>query len=92
MADHANDYAHDREKQDKPTFIENSHDSPISHSLNLEKTQTLESIDVDNRHAFKGDDSDGKVKWGARSIASACFLAGLYTGELISEDDIRKCR
>ncbi|KAF2110595.1 major facilitator superfamily domain-containing protein [Lophiotrema nucula] len=86
MAVHVNDYAHDQEKQDKqdkPTFIENANESPTDRSLNLVKTQTLESVDIDNRQAFKGDDSDGKIKWGPRSIASACFLAGLYTGSQV---------
>lgn len=70
----------DREKQEA-TFIENAHGSHTDPSLNLEKERTLEGIDVTNRYAIKGDDSDGKVIWSARSIFAAIFLAGLYTGE-----------
>lgn len=73
----ASDYA--AEKQ-TTTYIENAHDSPTDTSLNLEKERTLEGIDVQNKYAVKGDDSDGKVVWSTRSIFAAVFLAGLYTG------------
>lgn len=78
---HAHDYAKkDEEKQDEAVHIENANSSPSGASLDLEKTRTLEPIDVTNRGAFLGDDSDGKVEWGVRQIFAAIFLAGLYTG------------
>ena len=66
------------------TFIENANNSPTNHSLNLEKTQTLGEIDTQNRQAYLGDDSDGKVIWSLRSILAAIFLAGLYTGKTVA--------
>ena len=80
-----NDYAtepiRDEEKHG-PTYIEHASNSPTEHeSLDLTKTKTLEGIDVQNRGAYMGDDSDGKVTWGLRQILAAIFLAGLYTGE-----------
>lgn len=71
----------DEEKQDKPAFIENANGSPTDTSLQLEQERTLEDIDTHNRNAYMGDDSDGKVTWGIRSILAAIFLAGLYTGK-----------
>lgn len=68
---------HDEEKQ-HTTFVENAADSPTDTSLHREKT--LDSIDVQNTHAYLGDDSDGKVHWTFRSILAAMCLAGLYTG------------
>ena len=32
------------------------------------------------RHAFKGDDSDGKITWTFRTVLAAISLSGLYTG------------
>ena len=78
METKSNDYANEKQET---SFIENAHESPVTASLNLEKEKTLEGIDVRNTHAFKGDDSDGKVKWSLRSIFAAIFLAGLYTGK-----------
>jgi MFS family permease len=42
--------------------------------------QTLAAVDLDNRHAYKGDDSDGKVEWTPRGISASIFLGMLYTG------------
>lgn len=80
MATHRNDYANEKVDEEKPVFTENAHESPTITSLNLEKERTLEGIDTQNLHAYMGDDSDGKVTWGLRSIFAAIFLAGLYTG------------
>jgi hypothetical protein len=41
-------------------------------------------VDMNNSHALKGDDSDGKVEWSIRSIFAAIFLAALYTGLSLS--------
>lgn len=43
-------------------------------------TARLEDIDLENKQAYKGDNSDGKVDWNVRKIASAFSLACLYTG------------
>lgn len=73
----------DEEKQEKPStfYIENTDDSPIPPSPNLRKERTLEGVDITNRGAFKGDDSDGRVTWNLRTIFAAIFLASLYTGK-----------
>jgi hypothetical protein len=37
-------------------------------------------VDLENRHAVKGDDSDGKVDWTLKQILATIFLSGLYVG------------
>lgn len=56
-------------------------DTEENEKHNLEQRQILEIVDLENRTAFKGDDSDGHVKWNAKSLAAACFLCMLYTGK-----------
>lgn len=53
-------------------------ESPTGHDL--KQAQTLEHVDLANRHAFKGDDSDGKVEWTSRKLLACGFLCMLYTG------------
>lgn len=48
--------------------------------LELQKEQTLRYVDLGNKKAFKGDDSDGKIEWTVRKAFAAAFLAMLYTG------------
>lgn len=79
---HDGEVLHDEEKQNT-TYIENSADSPTDTSLNLHKEKTLEGIDIQNSHAYLGDDSDGKVHWTFRSVLAAIFLAALYTGSQV---------
>jgi hypothetical protein len=52
---------------------------PSEHEL--KQQQTLRDIDVENKHAFKGDDSDGKIDWNMRKLFASAFLAMLYTGK-----------
>lgn len=86
MASQSNDFATKKPgDEEKPQFIEDTNESPTGASLDLEKTRTLEDVDINNRNAFKGDDSDGKVIWNTRSIFAAIFLAGLYTGKKPSQ-------
>jgi hypothetical protein len=47
--------------------IETNH-SPTPSELELQKEQTLRYVDLENKHAFKGDDSDGKVEWTIRKV------------------------
>lgn len=56
----------------------------------LEKVQTLHVVDIENKAAFKGDESDGKVEWNLKSLAAATFLCMLYTGKTrpISSSDL----
>jgi hypothetical protein len=37
-------------------------------------------VDVENRDAVKGDESDGKIDWTWMQIAATVSLAGLYVG------------
>ena len=46
----------------------------------LEQKKTLSEIDVENKAAYKGDDSDGSVDWTVRNILASIFLCMLYTG------------
>ncbi|KAF1809090.1 putative major facilitator superfamily transporter [Eremomyces bilateralis CBS 781.70] len=43
----------------------------------------LASVDVQNKNAVKGDDSDGKVDWNWRQRIAVMCLVGLYTGSQI---------
>ena len=56
----------------------NQSNSPNGHELKLERT--LQHVDIENRFAFKGDDSDGKIEWNIRKLFASAFLAMLYTG------------
>ena len=47
----------------------------------LSKVQTLAVVDVENKAAFKGDESDGKIEWTFKTLMAATFLCMLYTGE-----------
>lgn len=47
----------------------------------LAPVETLVPVDIHNRQAFKGDDSDGKIHWNIRTWFAAAFLAMLYTGK-----------
>lgn len=62
------------------------YDSPTHQKANplekIETNQTIQSVDLDNHHAFKGDDSDGKVHWTLKRLLAAAFLSMLYTGIL----------
>jgi len=70
----------DHEKQ-HVDYIE--HVETNDSALDLHKEQTLSGVDMKNRSALKGDDSDGKVIWSLRSVFSAIFLAALYTGSQV---------
>jgi hypothetical protein len=68
----------------------NQSDSPTGHDLKLERT--LQHVDIENRFAFKGDDSDGKIEWNIRKLFASAFLAMLYTGTSRSSlFSARKC-
>lgn len=72
---------YEKEKQQVSHHIE--HASPhhgTDLSLESQHEQTDQGVDMNNAHALKGDDSDGKVEWSVRSIFAAIFLAALYTG------------
>jgi hypothetical protein len=56
-------------------------ESPTNHDL--KQIHTLREIDLENKHAFKGDDSDGKIDWNIRKLFASAFLAMLYTGSQI---------
>ena len=62
--------------------ISTNHSDP-SNKEELEQVQThdtLAKVDIHNRQAFKGDDSDGKFQWDFRNWLAAGSLAMLYTG------------
>lgn len=46
----------------------------------VQSHQTLGKVDIHNKQAFKGDESDGKFSWGPRKWIAALSLACLYTG------------
>ncbi|KAI4944058.1 hypothetical protein J4E91_008913 [Alternaria rosae] len=75
---------YEKEKQQVSHHIE--HASPhhgTDLSLESQHEQTDQGVDMNNAHALKGDDSDGKVEWSVRSIFAAIFLAALYTGSQV---------
>jgi len=51
-------------------------DSPTPFDNELEKQKTLAHVDLENKLAFKGDDSDGRLQWGFRTVLSTklCIL------------------
>lgn len=67
----------------------------------LEKEASLQdTYHLNNDLAFKGDDSDGKIDWTARSIIAAMTLGALYTGTFLNKiskhpltkpKDLRSC-
>lgn len=54
-----------------------THDEKVA----LEQKKTLSEIDIENKAAYKGDDSDGSVEWNLKNIIASIFLCMLYTGE-----------
>lgn len=63
----------------------NTNHSTSLHGEELKKEHTLRNVDLENRNAFKGDDSDGKIEWTVRKILASAFLAMLYTGMMFIE-------
>lgn len=61
--------------------------------LQIEHVQTNDesedTIDVENKRAVKGDDSDGLIDWNWKLRIAVMCLIGLYTGELSSEIHFR---
>ena len=62
------------------TVTHDTNDSLSDEKNELKQTQTLSKIDIENRAAYKGDDSDGSVDWTVRNILASVFLCTLYTG------------
>ena len=72
---------YEKEKQQVSHHIEHANPHHATDlSLESQHEQTDQGVDMNNAHALKGDDSDGKVEWSVRSIFAAIFLAALYTG------------
>jgi hypothetical protein len=65
---------------EKPAHIEDTNEAPYDNNP-LKKELTLTGIDTENRAAYKGDDSDGKVTWSIKRLFAGAFLAMLYTGK-----------
>ena len=56
--------------------------TPTTNSLsNVASNEALRKIDLDNKQAFKGDLSDGRVEWTVRKLLAATFLCMLFTGQ-----------
>jgi len=54
-----------------------THQSPTTSELELEKLQTLAHVDLENKKAFKGDDSDGKIEWNFKKVRFFCCLSAV---------------
>ncbi|KAL1794523.1 hypothetical protein ACET3X_007944 [Alternaria dauci] len=76
---------YDAEKHQVGHHIEHAitHTTTNDSAYDLQHQVTLSAVDMNNSHALKGDDSDGKVEWSVRSIFAAIFLAALYTGSQV---------
>ena len=86
MADVEKSYAQEHHEQLERV---STHDDVSSNREKLEEVQTHETlipVDIHNRQAFKGDESDGKIHWTIRRWFAAAFLAMLYTGETLHFD------
>lgn len=80
-------------QHDHLEHVPTSHTQPSTPpDTKLEIQETLQHVDLENRHAFKGDDSDGKVEWNLRKLLAAAFLAMLYTGIISSTQNMLKCK
>lgn len=65
--------------------VKTEEDSTGGDSLDQVDTHaTIARVDIHNRQAFKGDESDGKFSWGPRKWIAALSLAMLYTGTSIT--------
>ena len=54
------------------------------HSDNeLQKVSTL-GVDLENRDAVKGDNSDGQINWTTKQILATISLSALYVGEFVN--------
>lgn len=53
----------------------------IDHKYDLTKENTL-GVDLENRDAVKGDNSDGQIDWNFKQLIATISLAGLYVGKL----------
>jgi MFS family permease len=75
----------DKEETTQTAHLEeiNTNQSKSADAADLEKVHTLRYVDLENRNAFKGDDSDGKIEWTIRKLFASAFLAMLYTGSQI---------
>lgn len=73
------------EKRDHEASLEHTETHDTDHSSNekLEHQQTLSKIDIENKAAYKGDDSDGQIDWTVRNILASIFLCTLYTGMIL---------
>lgn len=71
------------------------HKSQTEHNESTEKNDvltremTMASVDIENKRAYKSDDSDGKVEWTARTVAAFVFLAAMYTGKIYSTPSLQ---
>jgi len=45
----------------------------------LRQEHTLQYVDLENRYAFKGDDSDGKIEWTVRKLFASAFLKSSFS-------------
>lgn len=61
--------------------IETNSVHPSDEKRELSKVQTLGVVDIENKGAYMGDDSDGHVEWNFKNLAAATFLCMLYTGK-----------
>lgn len=74
--EHKNEFGHEAQ------HVETNSIDGRDEKHDLEKVQTLAVVDVENKAAFKGDESDGKIEWNFKSLAAATFLCMLYTGKI----------
>jgi hypothetical protein len=61
--------------------VDHQHDE-YAHAHDLKKVATTATlaVDLENRDAVKGDDSDGQVDWSFKQIVATVCLSGLYVG------------
>lgn len=44
----------------------------------IQTNETLLAVDLDNKQAFKGDDSDGKIQWSIRKWFAAAYVRSCW--------------
>lgn len=64
--------------------LEEKDEQLVPEVLTIEETDKGSAdfvVDIENKRALKGDDSDGAVEWNLKTIIAALCLGALYTGE-----------
>jgi hypothetical protein len=75
MDSHENDHHEKDQHESQGSVADETEDLK-----DISKVDTV-AVNVENRAAYKGDDSDGRVDWTLKQVLATIFLSGLYVGK-----------